>query len=173
MGTLILTVDQQTDGINCRLGTPTIHNTYCACAPPLAELHNKGPAGSEKQVINLVWPYMNHSHVGVPGEVQDLICLRDYVSNSFTTQWDPVPTLDLTDIDPDILYTVELYKITCNQHILMSHSTVGKTSVTEVSLDLMQTYKAVITAKNNVTSARNGPSVEMEGIVVAYIIFTA
>ena len=67
-GDLALTMAQETDGINCRPGTPqTMHNTYRACAPPIirphpliyiffAEFHKKGPAGSEKQVINLVWP---------------------------------------------------------------------------------------------------------------------
>ena len=65
---LALTIAQETDGITYRPGTPqTMHNTYRACAPPIirphpliyifwAELHKKGPAGSEKQVINLVWP---------------------------------------------------------------------------------------------------------------------
>ena len=57
---------QEKDGINCRPGAPqAMHNTYRACAPPIirphplfffAEFHKKGPTGSEKQVINLVWP---------------------------------------------------------------------------------------------------------------------
>ena len=42
-------------------------------------------------------------------------------------------------------------------------------NTTEENLDLMQTFKAVIAARNNVPGARNGPSVEMEGkIVVIY-----
>ena len=43
------------------------HDTHSACAPPInmttptnlyffAQFYKKGPAGSEKQVINLVWP---------------------------------------------------------------------------------------------------------------------
>ena len=35
-GDLALTMAQETDGINCRPGTPqTMHNTYRACAPPI------------------------------------------------------------------------------------------------------------------------------------------
>ena len=55
-----LTVDQE--------HPQTMHNAHCACAPPIirphpliyiffAEFHKKGPTGSEKQVINLVWSH--------------------------------------------------------------------------------------------------------------------
>ena len=80
------------------------------------------------------------------------------------TLWDSLPSLDLTDIDPDIVYTVELFKITCDKYVSMSHKVVAENSATEEGLDLMQIYKAVIAARNNVTGARNGPSVEMIGI---------
>ena len=39
----------------------------------------------------------------------------------------------------------------------------AETYATEENLDLMQIYKAVIAARNNVTAARNGPSVEIRG----------
>ena len=77
--------------------------------------------------------------------------------------WNPLPTLDINDTDPDIVYTVELYQITCGQNILINRTVVAGTSVTEENLDLMQIFKAVIAARNNVPGARNGPSVEIEG----------
>ena len=43
-------------------------------------------------------------------------------------------------------------------------------NVTEEGLDLMQIYKAVIAARNNVRGARNGPSAEVKGITV-YLSF--
>ena len=85
---------------------------------------------------------------------------------TLTIIWNPLPTLDLTGIDPDILYTVELFKITCGQNVLVSHKVVAESSVTEESLDLMQIYKAVIAARNNVTAARNRPTVEIGGIIL-------
>ena len=90
--------------------------------------------------------------------------LRDYSLGTLIIIWDLLPTLDLTGIDPDILYTVELFKITCGQNVLISHKVVAESSATVESLDLMQIYKAVIAARNNVTAARNGPTVEIGGI---------
>ena len=77
--------------------------------------------------------------------------------------WNPLPTLDINDTDPDILYTVELYQITCGQNILINRMEVAGSNVTEEGLDLMQIYKAVIAARNNVRDATNGPSIEVKG----------
>ena len=77
--------------------------------------------------------------------------------------WDPLPTLDLTHIDPDIVYTVELFNIICDQNISISRTVVAKSNATVENLDLMQIYQAVIAARNNVREARNGPSVEIRG----------
>ena len=77
--------------------------------------------------------------------------------------WDPLPTLDLTGIDPDIVHSVELVKITCGQKISVSRRVVAGSNTTEENLDFMQIYKAIIAARNNVQGAINGPSVEIEG----------
>ena len=78
----------------------------------------------------------------------------------------PLPTLDINDTDPDILYTIELYQITCGQNILINRTEVAGSNVTEEGLDLMQIYKAVIAARNNVRDARNGPTAEINGIII-------
>ena len=80
--------------------------------------------------------------------------------------WNPLPTLDINDTDPDILYTVELYQITCGQNILINRTEVAGSNVSKEGLDLMQIYKAVIAARNNVRGARNGPTAEMKGIML-------
>ena len=54
--------------------------------------------------------------------------------------------------------------MTRGQSIPISHKVVAESCATEEDLDMMQIYKAVIAARNNVTGARNGPSVEMRGI---------
>ena len=100
-----------------------------------------------------------------PGEVTNVLLERNYSSNVLIMIWDPLPTLDLTDIDPDILYTVELFKTTCGQNVPISHRIMSTNSASEESIDLMQIYKAVIAARNNVTEARNGPGVEIKGIL--------
>ena len=78
--------------------------------------------------------------------------------------WNPLPTLDINDTDPDILYTVELYQITCGQNILINRTEVAGNNVTEEGLGLMQIYKAVIAARNNVRGARNGSNAKVKGI---------
>ena len=80
--------------------------------------------------------------------------------------WNPLPSLDINDTDPDILYTVELYQITCGQNILINRMEVAGSNVTEEGLDLMQIYKAFIAARNNVRGARNGPTAKMNGIML-------
>ena len=91
---------------------------------------------------------------------------RNYSEDKLMILWNPLPTLDINDTDPDIVYTAELYKITCGQNILINRTVVAGNNVTEEGLDLMQIYKAVIAARNNVAEARNGPSVEMKGTMV-------
>ena len=81
------------------------------------------------------------------------------------TSWSPLPTLDINDTDPDIVYTVELYQITCGQNVLTYQREFATNNVTEEGLDLMQIYKAVIAARNNVRGARNGPIAETKGII--------
>ena len=108
-----------------------------------------------------------------PGEVKNVACKRDYYSNTLITLWDPIPTLDLTGIDPDIFYTVELVEITCGQNVSLSHTIVSTNNATEKGVDLMQIYKVIIAAKNNVREARNGPSVVIKGIVAINTHFLA
>ena len=90
---------------------------------------------------------------------------RNYSSKSITITWDSLPSLDLTDSDPDIIYTIKIFKITCGHNVSISHEVVTGSTITKENLDLMQIYKVVIAARNNVSGAENGPSVEMEGII--------
>ena len=93
---------------------------------------------------------------------------RNHSLNSLMIFWNPLPSLDISDTDPDIVYTVELFRITCGQNVLISHSVMAGSNAVLENLDLMQIYKAVVAARNNVPEARNGPSMEMEGIANTY-----
>ena len=106
---------------------------------------------------------MSISSSDTPDVVSNALLQRDYSSTTLITLWDPLPSLDLTDIDPDILYTVELFKITCGQNVSISHRIVTGSNATEESIDLMQIHRAVVAARNNVPGASNGPGVEMKG----------
>ena len=97
-----------------------------------------------------------------PGNVSNASCERNYSSSVLTTSWASVPSLDLTDIDPDVVYSVDLFKITCGQDVSVSQEIVNGNNTTN-TLDLMQIYKAIITPRNNVEGARNGTSVILKG----------
>ena len=84
-----------------------------------------------------------------------------------TTRWTPSPSLDLTDIDPDIMYDVQVFMVTCGENVSISNHSISTNIVTVDHLDLMQIYKIIVSARNNVPDASNGPSVKIEG---SYII---
>ena len=105
-------------------------------------------------------------HSDTPGKVKNVSSERNYSSNTLITLWDPLPSLDLTNIDPDIVYSVDLVKVTCGENISVSHKVVSVSNAVEENLDLMQIYKATIVARNNVITARNGPSVVVEGNIM-------
>ena len=104
----------------------------------------------------------------IPAKVNNASYQRDYTANRLVTIWNPLFTLDINDTDPDIVYIVQLFLTTCGQHTLINETTVAGSNATEEDIDLMQTYTAAIFARNNVPGARNGPRVEVEGIVVVH-----
>ena len=83
-------------------------------------------------------------------------------SDTVIIHWDVLPSLNLTDTDPDIVYVVELHRITCGQNMFVSREDVFVNS-TNNTVDPMEIYKVIITARNNVEGARNGTSVEIRG----------
>ena len=87
-----------------------------------------------------------------------------------TTQWNYLPSLDINDTDPDIVYSVELYQITCGQNILLMNSENVTGNRINSKVDPMQIYKVLIAARNNVAEARNGESEVMSGIIEYYRI---
>ena len=87
-------------------------------------------------ILSLSYPWED-----TPNRVKNLTLLRDYSEDELITLWNLLSALDINDTDPDILYTVELYQITCGQNILINRMEVAGSNVTEESLDLKQIYK--------------------------------
>ena len=102
------------------------------------------------------------SILGIPGNVSNLGFERNYSSGTLTTFWDPLPTLDITCREPDIMYHVQIFKTTCGQRVLVSDKNVTE-SITSNSLSLMEIYMAVITPRNNVPGYIDGPKEERKG----------
>ena len=86
--------------------------------------------------------------------------------NASTITWEPPFSLDLTGIDPDIVYCVEVYNITCGVDDLVA----GDCNVTEpryVDRRLWQgyIYRITVTPRSNVqgVTVRNGTRLIKEG----------
>ena len=105
------------------------------------------------------------SILGVPGHISNLGFKRNYSSGVLTIFWDPLPTLDITDRDPDIVYHVQIFKIVsgCGQSVLMSDENVTESITSLSSAEHMEIYTAVITPRNNVPGYIDGPKEERKG----------
>ena len=74
-----------------------------------------------------------------------------------TLSWEPPFSLDLTNIDPDIVYCVDVYNITCGGRDLVSsdcHVTGTNYNITGFSNGYL--YEYIVTPRSNVEGAENG-----------------
>ena len=86
--------------------------------------------------------------------------------SSSTLTWVPPFSLDLTGVDPDIVYCVEVYNITCGRRdLIVSDCNVTEPSYTsdDIAPD-GYIYEYTVTPKSNVEGARNGTSLTVTGI---------
>ena len=86
--------------------------------------------------------------------------------NGSTIFWEAPFSLDLTNIDPDIVYCVEVYNITCGRRdLIISDCNVTEPSYTsdDIAPD-GYIYEYIVTPRSNVEGARNGtPSQPLRG----------
>ena len=86
--------------------------------------------------------------------------------SSSTLTWIPPPSLDLTGVDPDIVYCVEVYNITCRRRdLIISDCNVTEPSYTsdDIAPDVY-IYEYIVTPRSNVEGATNGtPSQPVRG----------
>ena len=84
---------------------------------------------------------------------------------SSTLTWVPPPSLDLTGVDPDIAYCVDVYNITCGRRdLIISDCSVTEPSYTSDVIVDGYIYEYTITPRSNVPGARNGtPSEPVRG----------
>ena len=96
--------------------------------------------------------------------------VTDIKRSSSTITWVAPFSLNLTGVDPDIVYCVEVYNITCGVDDLV----VGDCDVTEprfVDNRLQQgyIYRITITPRSNGQHTLNGTNNTIEGILAHYI----
>ena len=85
-----------------------------------------------------------------------------------TLGWDPPFSLDLTNVDPDIVYNVEVYNITCGgRKLVISDCNVTENSYTsDAIVPDGYIYEYIVTPRSNVQGAQNGtPSQPLRSIM--------
>ena len=94
--------------------------------------------------------------------------MNDLARNDSSLFWEPPFSLDLTAVDPNIVYCVEVYNITCGRRdLIISDCNVTESSYT--SDDIAPhgyIYEYTVTPRSNVEDAENGTSAEVAGIAI-------
>ena len=96
-----------------------------------------------------------------------LDAVKDLDVENFTIIWRPPFSLNLTNANPDIVYCVDMYNVTCGRKdLIISDCNVTEPSYTsdDIAPD-GYIYEYIITPRSNVEGARNGtPSQPMRSI---------
>ena len=95
------------------------------------------------------------------GLLQSVINLK---RNGSTLLWEAPFSFDLTNVDPDIVYCVEVYNITCGRSLLISECDVMETSYTNEALHSGYSYEYTVTPRSNVEGAENGTGLTVTGV---------
>ena len=91
------------------------------------------------------------------GPLSAVTQFRRLTPNQVVYRWTPPPTLDLTDVSQDIVYSIEIYNITCGANDLLSSQYRLNISLYENALlDPQHVYKVVVVPRSNVQGAMNG-----------------
>jgi hypothetical protein len=88
--------------------------------------------------------------------VENLDKVTDIDKDAFILSWSSPFSLNLTDIEPDIVYCVEVYNITCGKRgLITSDCNVTESSYTSDAPN-GYIYEYIVTPRSNVEGARNG-----------------
>ena len=94
------------------------------------------------------------------------------LSQGLQLKWDPPFSLDLTNVDPDILYCIDVYKTTCGEspkHLIESDCTLSETTyayaLDMVNLTLMDSdlQEFILIPKSNSKGSMNGTASSIKG----------
>ena len=97
----------------------------------------------------------------------------DIKRDSSTITWEAPFSLDLTGVDPDIVYCVEVYNITCGENgLVVSDCDVTEACIVNDQLQQGFIYRITITPRSNGQDAQNGTISTKEGIIILYLLTT-
>ena len=96
--------------------------------------------------------------------------MSNLIRNAAVLSWVPPFSLDLTNADPDIVYCVEVYNITCGRSHVISECDVIETSYTNDALHSGYIYECTVTPRSNVQGAANGTRQSVTGVLLSLVM---
>ena len=96
--------------------------------------------------------------------------VNDIHRNATDLFWEAPFSLYLTNVDPDIVYCVEIVNITCGRSLLISECDVMEASYTNDALLPGYIYECTVTPRSNVEGASNGTSQTMAGVLIVTLV---
>ena len=99
--------------------------------------------------------------------IGELAAVGNLIRISTTITWDAPFSLNVTDIDPDIIYCAEVYNITCRRRdLIISDCNVTEPSYTSDALYEGFLYNITVTPRSNVHNTLNGISSTFTGMLL-------
>ena len=90
--------------------------------------------------------------------------MTDIKRNGPAISWKPPFSLDLTGVDPDIVYCVEVYNITCGgSDPAFTDCDVLDTNISIYTSELSLIYEVIVTPRSNIDGAMNGTTATVRG----------
>ena len=109
-------------------------------------------------LVLLCIEFLYYTNIGPLNKVSNIMRTLSTIS------WIPPFSLDLTNIEPDIISCVEVYNITCRRgSLLVSDCSVTESHLVDESLQSGHIYSITITPRSNVETASNGTSLIKRG----------
>ena len=106
-------------------------------------------------------------HIDVYNTSGTLDAVTSIKRNLSVITWEPPFSLDITNSDPDIVYCVEVYNITCgSRDSMISDCNINESSYTHSSvLNPGYIYEIAVTPRSNVDGAENGMTSVISGML--------
>ena len=90
--------------------------------------------------------------------------MKDLKRSLITIEWAAPFSLNLTFVEPDIVYCVVVYNITCGRSLVISDCNVLESGYSSDDLRPGYIYEYTVTPRSNVDGAQNGTSQTETGL---------
>ena len=137
---------------------------------PTVMLTIQGITACSKMNLQVYYYYTNII-VGPLDSVSNITANVNHTTEELLLMWTPPYSLNLTDVEPDIAYCVDIYNITCkSRNILFSNCSIITSELVVNLVNASQyIFEIIVTPRSNTESARNGTSNAVKGRIYYFV----